>query len=135
LLSALSEAALDASSVFSVFGGDYPTRDGTAVRDLIHITDLARAHSRAIESLDAQTGMNVFNLGTGQGYTVLEVLREFEKASGRKIAHRIISARPGDVPVSFTDPARSKAVLHWVAEHDLHDICRDAWRWTLKTAS
>lgn len=112
----------------SVFGDDYPTRDGTGVRDYIHVTDLAKGHVAALKYAEKNTGTEVFNLGTGIGYSVLEIIRAFEEVSGVKIPYRIAARRPGDAAVCFADPSRAFEILGWQADKTLHDMCRDAWR-------
>ena len=113
-----------------VFGGDWPTADGSGVRDYIHVMDLARAHADALAYLmDAPRGASTFNLGTGRGVSVLELLRAFERASGREIPYEIAARRPGDVAEVYADPARARALLGWQAAMDVEAMCRDAWRW------
>lgn len=113
----------------SVFGDDYPTPDGTGVRDYIHVVDLAQGHLAALAALPRHDAPLVVNLGTGRGYSVLEMLRAFERASGRRIPHRIVARRPGDVAQCYADPGRARALLGWSASLDIDDMCRDAWRW------
>ncbi|HET7032228.1 MAG TPA: UDP-glucose 4-epimerase GalE [Casimicrobiaceae bacterium] len=115
----------------SVFGGDYPTPDGTGVRDYIHVVDLAAGHVAALDKLmEAQAPPEtVVNLGTGRGHTVLEVVKAFEAASGRKVAYDIVARRPGDVAVCYADVRRALSVLGWSARRGLDDMCADAWRW------
>jgi len=112
-----------------VFGGDYPTPDGTGVRDYIHVMDLASGHVRALDWVLSHAGAEAFNLGTGKGSSVLEVIRAFERASGRKIPYRIGPRRPGDAAVSYADPSKAEHVLGWKATQDLDAMCRDTWRW------
>ncbi len=112
-----------------VFGDDYPTRDGTGVRDYIHVVDLALGHLSALDKLAENPGVRAYNLGTGRGYSVLEVIAAFEQASGQKIPYRVKPRRPGDVAVSYADPSRAQAELHWQAERGLEEMCADAWRW------
>jgi UDP-glucose 4-epimerase len=113
-----------------VFGGDYATPDGTGVRDYIHIADLVQGHLAALDWLD-RPGDPVLaaNLGTGRGYSVLEVVRAFERATGKAVAYRIVARRPGDVAVCYADPGLARTVLDWRAERSLEDMCRDAWNW------
>jgi UDP-glucose 4-epimerase len=112
-----------------VFGNDYATPDGTGVRDYIHVCDLAEGHVAALKSLLAdQRGFTV-NLGTGRGYSVLEVVRAFEKASGREVPFRIAPRRPGDVAQCYADPALAREVLGWEAARSLDEMCADSWRW------
>ncbi len=113
----------------SVFGGDYPTRDGTGVRDYIHVCDLAAGHVKAVERLRSDPGLLVCNLGTGRGYSVLEVISAFSRACGRPIPHRIVSRREGDVAECYADPGLANMELNWRAARDLDQMCADAWRW------
>ena len=112
-----------------VFGNDYPTPDGTGIRDYLHVMDLADAHVKALDYATTHTGCEAFNLGTGQGYSVLELVRAFEHASGRKIPCTITQRRPGDVAEIWADPARAMQVLGWAAQYDLAAMCADTWRW------
>lgn len=113
-----------------VFGGDWPTADGTGVRDYIHVMDLARAHADALDYLmDAPCGAATFNLGTGRGVSVLQLLRAFERASGREVPYEIAARRPGDVAEVYADPGRARNLLGWQAALDVEAMCRDAWRW------
>jgi UDP-glucose 4-epimerase len=112
-----------------VFGGDYPTADGTGVRDYIHVTDLAKGHLAALGALPEAEGCRAINLGTGRGYSVLEVLRAVETAVGREIPYEIVERRPGDVATCYADPSLARRVLGWRAELDLDAQCADAWRW------
>nr|WP_122013041.1 UDP-glucose 4-epimerase GalE [Maliibacterium massiliense] len=114
----------------NVFGDDYDTPDGTGVRDYIHVMDLAEGHLRALEWVMHHACVDAFNLGTGTGYSVLDIVRAFEQANGISIPYRIAPRRPGDVPVYCADPAKSRAVLHWQATRTLQDMVRDAWRFT-----
>ena len=113
----------------SVFGGDYPTRDGTGVRDYIHVTDLARGHIKALQKLAEAPGCITHNLGTGTGYSVLEMVAAFEAACGKAIPHTIVPRRPGDIAECYADPERARRELGWRAEQDLAAMCVDAWRW------
>ena len=112
-----------------IFGGDWPTVDGTGVRDYIHVMDLARAHAHALEALEGVRGHLPLNLGVGRGISVLQLLRAFEAASGREIAYRIVERRTGDVAEVYADPSRAERLLGWRAELDVDAMCRDAWRW------
>jgi UDP-glucose 4-epimerase len=135
LLPFISQVAVGKLSELSVYGDDYPTPDGTGVRDYIHVVDLALGHLKALDRLAAVTGCIPWNLGTGQGYSVLQLVHAFEKASGRKVPYRITPRRPGDVAASYADPARAKAELGWVATRGIDEICRDAWRWQSQNPS
>ena len=129
LLPYVAQVAAEQGAVLPVFGDDYPTPDGTGVRDYLHVADLARGHVLALEYLAAGPRLAVHNLGTGRGSSVLDVLRAFESASGRPIPRRVVARRPGDIATCIADPARAKAELGWQAQHDLADCCRDLWRW------
>lgn len=118
-----------------VLGADYPTRDGTGVRDYIHVVDLARGHVSAVSRVLAQSGAEVFNLGTGRGYSVLEVVSHFEAASGRDLERRILPRRTGDVPACYADASKAKELLSWEAQYGMAEICRDAWRWQQSLAA
>jgi len=129
LMPYVSQVAIGRRTELGVFGNDYPTPDGTGVRDYIHVVDLARGHLAALAALERSAGVLTVNLGTGRGYSVLEVVAAFEKASGQRVAHRIKPRRPGDVAACYADPALAGELLGWRAEYDLDAMCRDAWRW------
>lgn len=129
LMPFLSQVAVGRLPELKVFGGDYPTIDGTGVRDYIHVEDLAHGHVRALERLEDLPGVTTLNLGTGSGYSVLEILRAFEAASGRGIPFRIVERRPGDVAECWADPSRAAELLGWRATRGLEAMCADAWRW------
>ena len=112
-----------------VYGNDYDTPDGTGVRDYIHVVDLARGHLAALRYAGGHTGTEVFNLGTGHGYSVLEIVKAFETANGVCVPYQIDPRRDGDVAEYFADTAKAERVLDWRAERSLKDMCRDAWRW------
>lgn len=112
-----------------VFGGDYPTPDGTGVRDYIHVVDLAIGHVKAMEKLAGKTGCRAYNLGTGQGSSVLQAVKAFEKASGKKIPYEIVDRRPGDAATTYCDPGLALREFGWKTERDLDAMCRDSWRW------
>jgi UDP-glucose 4-epimerase len=112
-----------------VFGNDYNTPDGTGVRDYLHVVDLARAHIKALEYQQTRPGVATFNLGTGKGHSVLEVVRAFEKASGRRVAYKIMPRRPGDVATCFADPTLAQRTLGWKAKKSLDEMCADTWHW------
>lgn len=113
----------------SVFGDDYDTPDGTGVRDYIHVMDLARAHLAALDLTGRETGVTPINVGTGRGYSVLEMIRAFEAASGRDVPYAVTERRPGDIATSLANPERARTRMGWQAERDLDDMCRDAWAW------
>jgi UDP-glucose 4-epimerase len=112
-----------------VFGDDYPTPDGTGIRDYIHVVDLAVGHLRALEKLRQSPGVVTYNLGTGRGNSVLEVVHSFEKACGKKIPYKVVERRPGDAAISYADPTLAQKELGWKAQRDLDEMCRDAWHW------
>ena len=115
-----------------VFGDDYPTPDGTGVRDYIHVVDLAKGHVCAIKKLETKPGLFICNLGTGKGYSVLEVLHAFEKACGKQIPYVIDPRRPGDIAECYADPTKAKNELGWVAQYGIEDMCADSWNWQQK---
>lgn len=115
-----------------IWGGDYPTPDGTGVRDYIHVVDLACGHIAALDWLQQHKGVHTFNLGTGQGKSVLEVVRAFEATSGQAVPYRIVDRRPGDIAQCYADPSRAERELGWKAQRDIAEMCRDAWNWQLK---
>ena len=112
-----------------VFGDDYDTKDGTGVRDYIHVVDLARGHLKALDYLKSDPGVVIHNLGTGQGYTVFEMIKAFEKASGVEIPYKVVGRRSGDIAESYADPSKANKELGWTAEKGLDEMCADAWRW------
>ena len=125
----VTQVAIGRRTELSVFGKDYPTRDGTAIRDYIHVTDLAEGHLAALDNLTEGHGIEAYNLGTGSGSTVLEVIQAFEEASGVEIPYRLTDRRAGDIAASYADPAKATNMLGWKAEKNLYDMCVDAWRW------
>ncbi len=129
LMPYIAQVAVGNLAELSVFGSDYPTHDGTGVRDYIHVVDLARGHIAALKALKASEGMLTINLGTGQGYSVLDVVQAFEAASGRKVPYRIVGRRPGDIAACYADPTLAKTLLGWQAQYSIGEMCRDAWRW------
>ena len=131
LMPYVAQVAVGRLARLSVFGNDYPTGDGTGVRDYIHVVDLALGHVRAIEK-GGRPGLSVYNLGTGQGYSVLEMIAAFAAASGKEIPYQIVARRPGDIAVCFADPAKALRELGWRAERGLREMCDDAWRWQVR---
>ena len=129
LLPYMAQVAVGKLPELAVFGNDYPTPDGTGVRDYIHVLDLAEGHLRALEALKARTGAHVWNLGTGQGYSVLEMVRAFEAASGKPVPYCVAPRRPGDIATCYADPAKAERELGWKARRGLDEMMRDAWRW------
>jgi UDP-glucose 4-epimerase len=119
----------------SVFGNDYPTPDGTGVRDYIHVVDLARGHVKALEKLHENPGLVTYNLGTGRGYSVLDVISAYEKVSGKKVSYSIAPRRPGDIAACWADPSKAARELGWRAQFGLEQMCRDSWNWQLKNPS
>lgn len=115
-----------------MFGNDYPTPDGTGVRDYIHVVDLAKGHVAALKKINPDSGLNIYNLGTGRGYSVLEIIQNMEKVVGRPIPFKIIDRRPGDIATCYADPSKAREELGWSAQFDIHRMCQDAWRWQSK---
>ena len=129
LLPYVTQVAVGKLEKLSVFGSDYPTVDGTGVRDYIHVVDLALGHLKALEKLAEKPGRVAYNLGTGTGYSVLEVIQAFEKASGKEIPYQLVERRPGDVASCYADPAYAKQQLGWEATRGLEQMTSDSWRW------
>lgn len=129
LLPYVCQVAVGRRERLTIFGDDYPTRDGTCIRDYIHVMDLAAGHEAALDYLQGAEGLEIFNLGTGEGHTVLELVKTFEEANQVVINRELGARRPGDVPASYTDPARAQKTLKWRAQRSLTDICQDAWNW------
>lgn len=131
LMPFISKVATKELEILSVFGNDYDTPDGTGVRDYIHVVDLAKAHVKGIERLDMdKKGMHIYNLGTGKGYSVLEMIKAFESANGVKVPYKIVGRRPGDIATCYADPSKAERELNWKAELGLKDMCRDAYNFT-----
>ncbi len=129
LMPYISQVAVGALQELSVFGNDYPTPDGTGVRDYIHVVDLAQGHLKALEKLSTQPGVVIYNLGTGNGYSVLDMVKAFESASGKKVAYKIVERRQGDIAQCFADPGLAATELGWKATRGLEEMCEDTWRW------
>lgn len=129
LMPYITQVAIGKLECLNVCGNDYPTSDGTGVRDYIHVVDLAIGHIKALDRLLKVKGCEVYNLGTGKGYSVLDVVKAFEKASGIKINYRIAPRRAGDVACCYADATKAKEVLGWQAQYDIDDMCADSWRW------
>ena len=129
LMPYITQVAVGRLEKLSVFGDDYDTEDGTGVRDYIHVVDLAAGHLKAVDYVMNHTGAEAFNLGTGEGYSVLDLVKAFERASGQTIPYTIAPRRPGDIAICFADPTKSRQVLNWQATHGIEDMCRDAWHW------
>ncbi len=135
LMPYVAQVACGQRERLSVFGGDYPTPDGTGVRDYIHVVDLAEGHVAALDHLQREAGLLTVNLGTGCGYSVLDMVRAFEKASGQAVPYSIVARRPGDVASCYADPALAEKLLGWKAKRDIEEMCRDAWRWQCNCGS
>ena len=132
LLPYIAQVAIGKLDCLGVFGNDYDTPDGTGVRDYIHVVDLARGHVKAIEKLAANDGVSIYNLGTGHGYSVLQVVAAFEKACGHKIRYEIKPRRDGDIAQCYCDPSRAERELGWKAEYGIEEMCADSWNWQTK---
>ena len=129
LLPYVAQVATGKRECLSVFGNDYNTHDGTGVRDYIHVVDLAKAHLKAIERAEKVTGVEKFNVGTGEGYSVLDIVKAYEKTTGAKVNYKIVARRPGDIDECYADPKKAYEVLGWKAENTIEDMCRDSYRW------
>jgi UDP-glucose 4-epimerase len=128
----VSQVAIGKLPYLNVYGGDYDTPDGTGVRDYIHVMDLARGHVDAINYMMSHRGESVFNLGTGRGYSVLEIVETFQRVNGVKVPYKMVPRRPGDLPVCYADPGKSAEALGWKAQYGLDEMCRDSWNWQQK---
>lgn len=135
LMPFISQVAVGRRQTLSVFGNDYPTPDGTGVRDYIHVSDLAEGHLCALKKLKQNPGLGIWNLGTGKGFSVLEVIKAFEKASERKISFKIVSRRPGDIAACYADATKARLELDWQAKRSLDQMCIDSWRWQSRNPS
>jgi len=129
LMPYVSQVAVGKLKELSVFGDDYPTPDGTGVRDYIHVVDLAIGHLKALEKLNTNPGLVIYNLGTGAGSSVLDMVKAFEKASGKKVPYKITPRRPGDIAACYADSSRAEKELGWSAKRGIDEMCRDAWKW------
>ncbi|MBQ1772207.1 MAG: UDP-glucose 4-epimerase GalE [Clostridia bacterium] len=129
LMPFISQTAVGRRKELSVFGSDYDTPDGTGVRDYLHVVDHAKGHVSAIKYLDDHSGVHIFNLGTGRGSSVLEMVHTFERVNGVRVPYRIAERRPGDLATVYADPSKSNRDLHWKTEKNLDDMCRDSWHW------
>ena len=125
----VSQVAVGKLEELQVFGNDYPTIDGTGVRDYIHVMDLAAGHIKALEKLASNPGLVTYNLGTGRGYSVLEMVKAFEKASGKKIPYKIVARRAGDIASCYADPSKAEREMSWKATRGIDEMCEDTWRW------
>ena len=129
LMPYITQVAIGKRECLGVFGDDYDTHDGTGVRDYIHVVDLALGHVKALGRALNQPGLDIYNLGTGTGYSVLDVVKAFEKASGVTINYKIAPRRPGDIATCYSDPSKAQAELGWKAERGIEEMCADSWRW------
>lgn len=125
----IAQVAVGKRECLGVFGDDYDTHDGTGVRDYIHVVDLAKGHVKALQKFQDTPDVYIYNLGTGKGYSVLDVVHAFEKACGKKIPYEVKARRPGDIATCYADPAKAKAELGWEAEYGIEEMCADSWRW------
>ena len=128
----ISQVAVGKLKKLDVYGNDYDTHDGTGIRDYIHVVDLAKGHSEALKTLKKGPQLLIVNLGTGNGYSVLEIVKTFEKVSGKNVPYRIVKRRVGDIASSFADPTYAKKKLNWESKLKLDEMCEDAWRWQSK---
>ncbi|HLA97140.1 MAG TPA: UDP-glucose 4-epimerase GalE [Anaerolineales bacterium] len=129
LLPYIAQVAVGRLAELKVFGDDYPTPDGTGVRDYLHVVDLAAGHIKALQALKKYPGVNAYNLGTGRGFSVLEMVTAFERLCGKPIPYRVVERRPGDVAITYADPSLAHAQLGWSSERGIVEMCADAWRW------
>lgn len=129
LMPYITQVAIGRLKELKIFGNDYPTPDGTGVRDYIHVVDLAKGHLKALKSVFNSNGVETYNLGTGTGYSVLELVKTFEKVTGKKVPYTVTNRRPGDVPICYADPTKAKIHLGWIAEKGIEEMCKDSWRW------
>ncbi|MFJ5713609.1 UDP-glucose 4-epimerase GalE [Neobacillus sp. NPDC093127] len=129
LMPYITQVAVGKLKELQVFGNDYPTVDGTGVRDYIHVVDLAQGHLKALERVIPTSGVEAYNLGTGTGYSVLELVEAFERAAGVEIPYKIVERRPGDIAVCYADSKKAKTLLGWEAQRGIKEMCQDSWRW------
>lgn len=132
LMPYITQVAVGRLKHLNVFGNQYPTKDGTGVRDYIHVVDLAKGHLKALEKIDASAGVSAYNLGTGKGYSVLEVVEAFERVTGLQIPYQITMPRTGDIAICYADPSKAENELGWKAERGIEEMCADSWRWQSK---
>ena len=125
----IAQVAVGKLECLGVFGNDYPTHDGTGVRDYIHVVDLAVGHVKALKKIEEKAGVCIYNLGTGKGYSVLDVVKAYEKACGKEIKYEIKPRRPGDIATCYADASKAKKELGWEAERGIEEMCADSWRW------
>ena len=129
LMPVISQVAVGRLSELRVYGNDYPTPDGTGIRDYVHVVDLASGHLKALDKLREKPGLVIYNLGTNRGYSVMELVHTFEKVSGRKIPYRVVERRPGDIAISYADASKAERELGWCASLGIEEMCADTWRW------
>ncbi|MGE4282229.1 MAG: UDP-glucose 4-epimerase GalE [Clostridia bacterium] len=129
LMPFIAQVAIGKLKELKVFGNDYDTPDGTGVRDYIHVVDLAKGHLKALEKITKNSGVCIYNLGTGNGYSVLDIVKAFEKATNKKVPYSIVERRPGDIAECFADPSKAEKELNWKAEYSITKMCEDSWRW------
>ncbi len=129
LMPYIAQVAVGRRPYLRIWGGDYPTPDGTGVRDYIHVVDLADGHIKALDKLNQNPGLVTYNLGSKKGFSVLDIVGAFEKASNRQIPYKICERRPGDIAISLADSSKAKNELGWSAQRDMELICEDSWRW------
>lgn len=132
LIPYITQVAIGKQPELKIFGGDYETNDGTGVRDYIHVMDLVKGHIKALEYLEKHEGVETFNLGTGTGYSVLEIVNSFNDVTGKQIPYQITDRRPGDIGVCYANPEKAKKLLGWQAEKSLKEMCRDSWNWQVQ---
>ena len=132
LMPYIAQVAIGKLECLGVFGNDYPTHDGTGVRDYIHVVDLSLGHLKALAKIRKDKGVDAYNLGTGKGYSVLDVVAAFEKASGKKVKYQIKPRRPGDIAECYANPEKAKKLLGWEAIYGIEEMCRDSWNFTQK---
>lgn len=132
LMPYITQVAVGRLEKLNVFGGDFDTVDGTGIRDYIHVVDLAKGHLKALKRVLTSTGVDAYNLGSGKGRSVLEIVRAFEKVASVRIPYSVIEQRKGDVPICYADPTKAKEKLGWTAEKGIEEMCMDAWRWQVK---
>ena len=130
LMPYINQVAIGKLECLNVFGNDYDTIDGTGVRDYIHVVDLAKGHLKALKKAREMKGVEAYNLGTGNGYSVLQIVKAFEKVNGVTVKYKITDRRPGDIATCYADPTKAKEELGWVAQKELDEMCEDAWRFT-----
>ena len=132
LMPYVTQVAVGKLKELEVFGNDYDTPDGTGVRDYIHVVDLAKGHVKALQKIDEKCGFKIYNLGTGKGYSVLDIVKNFEAAIGMKVPYVIKDRRPGDIATCYCDPGKAAKELDWKAENGIKEMCEDSWRWQKK---